>query len=316
MNIIDYEVLKNVCVNKNKSQRHISKHTGVSLGKVNKSLQTLKGNDYLDTDLQPTPTAINLFESLKPQSAIILAAGRGLRMIPLCMDIPKALLEVKGETLIERLIHQLHEVGVNNIYVVVGYMKENFEYLIDMYGVNLVVNTQFDNKNNLYSLSLVLDKINNSYIIPCDIYCENNPFSTIETYSWYMVTDNKNPSSNFTVNRNRELVFPDDNSIGNHEVGIAYICGDQTKYIKEQLSILRESDNTDFWETAIIKSKKSILSAKVVHHSTVYEINTYDDLIHCDVHSSSLNSKYIDIICDSLNIKDYPTSVQKIILIF
>jgi len=111
-----------------------------------------------------------------------------MRMVPIHAEMPKALLEVHGEVLIERMIRQLHEVGIREIYVVVGFMKEQFEYLIDEYGVELVVNSEYASKNNLHSVKLVREHISNTYIIPCDIWCDNNPFRKNELYSWYMVS--------------------------------------------------------------------------------------------------------------------------------
>ena len=61
-------------------------------------------------------------------------------MVPINTEVPKGLLEVNKEPLIERQIRQLHEVGIREIYVVVGFMKERYEYLIDEFGVELVVN--------------------------------------------------------------------------------------------------------------------------------------------------------------------------------
>ena len=58
----------------------------------------------------------------------------------------KGLLEIKGERLIERTIRQLHEVGITEIYVVVGFMKEQYEYLIDEYGVELIVAPDYVSK--------------------------------------------------------------------------------------------------------------------------------------------------------------------------
>lgn len=60
------------------------------------------------------------------KNAIILAAGKSERFAPFTYERPKGLFCVKGEILIERQIRQLNEAGVYNIYVVVGYMKENF----------------------------------------------------------------------------------------------------------------------------------------------------------------------------------------------
>lgn len=66
-----------------------------------------------------------------------------MRMVPINTEMPKGLLEVNGEPLIERIIKQLHEVGIKEIYVVVGFMKEKYEYLIDEYGVELLVNADY-----------------------------------------------------------------------------------------------------------------------------------------------------------------------------
>ena len=63
-----------------------------------------------------------------------------MRMVPINTETPKGLLEVNSEPLIERIIRQLHEVNIKEIYVVVGYMKEKYEYLIDEFGVELLVN--------------------------------------------------------------------------------------------------------------------------------------------------------------------------------
>lgn len=56
--------------------------------------------------------------------------------------------------------------GKREIYIVVGFMKEKYEYLIDEYGVGLVVNADYAAKNNLHSIKLVKEHLENAYIIP------------------------------------------------------------------------------------------------------------------------------------------------------
>ena len=89
-----------------------------------------------------------------------------MRMVPINTEVSKGLLEVNGETLIERLIKQLQEVDIKEIYIIVGFMKEQYEYLIDEYEVELVVNKEYASKNNLHSLKLVADRLENAYVIP------------------------------------------------------------------------------------------------------------------------------------------------------
>ena len=72
------------------------------------------------------------------RNAIIMAAGASSRFVPLSAEVPKGLLEVKGEILIERQIRQLQEAGIIDITLVVGYKAEMFEYLKEKFGVEIV----------------------------------------------------------------------------------------------------------------------------------------------------------------------------------
>ena len=88
---------------------------------------------------------------LKPyevDNAVIMAARLSSRFAPISYERPKGLLKVRGEVLIERQIEQLRAAGVNDIVVVVGYKKESFYYLEDKYGVGIVVNRAYAERNN------------------------------------------------------------------------------------------------------------------------------------------------------------------------
>ena len=129
--------------------------------------------------------------------------------------------------------------GIEKIFVVVGFMKEQFEYLIDEYDVELVVNPDYAEKNNLHSLNLVREQIYNSYIIPCDIWCDRNPFSRQELYSWYMVSDLVDNESDVRVNRKMELAAVPGRLGGNAMLGICYLTGKEAAAVRENLKIMR-----------------------------------------------------------------------------
>ena len=305
MNTCDFEVLRQIIINNTLNQRALSRITGYSLGRINKSIDKIKMNWYLDNQLKITQKTKELIATLKPKSAIILAAGYGLRMVPLCRDVPKAFLEVNGTPLIERLIEQLHQADVFDISIVVGYKKEQFEYLIDKYNIELVVNTNYHDMNNMHSLSLVSHKLGNSYIVPCDIWCETNPFSKIELYSWYMVTDKLIQESRIKSNRSNELIKISEEELGNKEIGISYITQDKAEIITGNIAVLKRTGvyQNAFWEEAALIGKKLIANARIISDKTVHDINIYDDLLHCDINSMSLESEYINIICESLHIE-------------
>lgn len=280
------------------NQRILSETTGHSLGVVNRSLRNLIKDGYLDDQVRITEKAKREFDAKAPKNAIILAAGFGMRMIPISNEIPKGLVEVKGEPLIERTIKQLHKAGINDIFIVVGFMKERYEYLIDEYGVELIVNTEYATKNNLYSMKLALPHLSNSYIIPCDIWCRVNPYHSHELYSWYMVQDAADRDSTVRVNRKEELVCVTDFSGGNAMLGIACLLEEQAAKVREKIEALCRNSRYDgsFWEEALYENKRMIVQAKVVPASDAVEINTFEQLRELDSNSNHLKSDVLDVI--------------------
>lgn len=274
------------------NQRVLSEHCGHSLGVVNRSIKNLMKDGYLDEKVRLSEKAMREFQEKAPKNAIILAAGFGMRMVPINTETPKALLEVNGEPLIERIIKQLHEVEIKEIYVVVGFLKEQFEYLIDEYDVELVVNSEYAVKNNLHSMKLVLNHLSNTYIVPCDIWCDCNPFHRNELYSWYMVSDLIDDDSSVRVNRKMELVSIPECSGGNGMIGISYLLEEQAVVVREKIAYLCKDSRYDgsFWEESLYNKDRMIVQARVVHATDVVEINTYEQLRELDSDSNHLKS--------------------------
>ena len=130
----------------------------MSLGKVNQCLKSWEEEGYLEKQKAKgekrilTEKGRAFLEEHKVDAAFILAAGFGSRFVPLTYECPKGLLEVFGERMIERQIKQLHEVGIYDITIIVGYLKEKFDYLIDAYGVKLLYNPEYSTKNTIGTL--------------------------------------------------------------------------------------------------------------------------------------------------------------------
>lgn len=284
------------------NQRVLAEVSGHSLGVVNRSLKELIKAGYLNEAICPTAKAVAEYKNKTPKRAIILAAGFGMRMVPINTEMPKGLLEVNGEPLIERIIKQLHEVGIQEIYVVVGFMKEKYEYLMDEYGVELVVNPDYAAKNNLHSLRLVKEHLENAYIVPCDIWCDRNPFHRHELYSWYMVSDLVENESNVRVNRKMELVTVPENVGGNAMIGISYLTKEDADTVSARIEELCKNPQYDgsFWEEALYNKNRMIVTARVVHSADVVEINTYEQLREIDSDSNQLKTDAIRLICKAL----------------
>ena len=302
MNNLKQDILNNLIKEPFINQRILAAQTGYSLGIVNRSIKELISEGYLDEEIRPTEKALREAKEKAPKNAIILAAGFGMRMVPINTETPKGLLEIKGERLIERTIRQLHEVGITEIYVVVGFMKEQYEYLIDEYGVDLIVAPDYATKNNLHSLKTAADHLSNSYIIPCDIWCEKNPYSRNELYSWYMVSDLVDDDSTVRVNRKQELVVQKEQAGGNAMIGICYLLEAEAEIVRERLEELGRDSRYDgaFWEETLYQKDRMIVTARVVHAADAVEINTYEQLREIDSDSSQLQNDAIQVICQAL----------------
>lgn len=121
----------------------------------------------------------------KVDNAVIMAAGTASRFAPLSYERPKALIEVKGEVLIERQIRQLQESGINEIIIVVGYMKEQFSYLAEKFGVIIVENPDYLVRNNHSTINAVRQYLGNTYICSSDNYFSKNPFESEVDEAYY-----------------------------------------------------------------------------------------------------------------------------------
>ena len=123
------------------SQRDLAKKLSLSLGTINTTMAKALDLGYItkeDYGYPLTQKGLNFLENYRVDAALFLAAGFGSRFVPLTYETPKGLLKVFGERMIERQIQQLHAVGITDITIAVGYLKEKFEYLIDAYGVKLL----------------------------------------------------------------------------------------------------------------------------------------------------------------------------------
>lgn len=306
MNIYESKLLNKISHDGFSNQRQLSDEAGFSLGLINKSLQSLKDSGLITSDYQLTKNAFSLINRSHPKNAIILAAGYGLRMVPINMDCPKGLLTVDGEHLIDRLIKQLKEKGINDITVVVGFMKEKYEYLIDTFGVKLVYNKDYSTKNNLHSLNCVVNKISNTYIIPCDIWCVKNPFSDTEFYSWYMLNELIDSNSTVRVTRNQSIENIKKEQSGNKMIGISYISENDSKQLKDNIKKLCKDIANDnvFWEKALFDMGNIEVNANIMLSSEVTEINSYEQLRELDCSSKELENESLEVISKTLNCKN------------
>lgn len=186
------------------SRRKMSKQTRLSTGYISQRLKDFAARGWVSQE-GITQKGLAALLPYKVDNAVIMAAGLGSRFVPLSLEKPKGLLVVKGEVLIERQIEQLQEAGIPEIVLVLGYKKEAFFYLESKYrGLKILINPEYNTKNNTHTLYLAQKYIRNTYICSADDYFAENPFDEYvyqsyyaaihvkqKTDEWYMLPDRK-----------------------------------------------------------------------------------------------------------------------------
>lgn len=204
-------VCRSIFENPAVTQRELAKELHISLGTANSLVkecldkQLIAINKGSETyELLPEGQA--LLEKHKVDGAVIIAAGFGSRFVPLTFETPKGLLEVFGERMIERQIRQLHEVGITDITIVVGYLKEKFEYLIDKYQVKLLYNPEYSKKNTLTTIyhARELFRGKNMYVLSSDNWMRHNMYHAFEGGAWYSSSYMEGETSEWCLDYNKK----------------------------------------------------------------------------------------------------------------
>lgn len=220
----------------------------------------------------------------KVDNAIIMAAGTASRFAPISYEMPKALIEVKGEVLIERQIRQLQEAGIKEIIVVVGYKKEQFYYLKDKFNVILIENKEYLSRNNNGSIFAVREYLKNSYICSSDNYFSINPFETQVDDSYYAAVYSKGRTLEWCMSEDDEG-FIDSVTVGGSDTW--YMLGHtfwSEKFSKTFLGILDtvyhlNETKDKLWEKIYIEHLDELkMKMRRYGQNEIFEFDTLDEL--------------------------------------
>lgn len=219
------------------------------------------------------------------RNAVILAAGFASRFVPVSLEKPKCLVPVKGEILIERQIRQLREAGIDEIVVICGYMKEQFEWLKEKYDVILIDNPDYASANNISSLYYGADYLKNTYICLADHYYPENPFLKNLPAPVYLASYAEGPTREWC------LTLDEEDRITDVEIGGAnawYMAGYAwfTREFSESFVPILKSSYSQaqnrklFWEDLYIAYMEELpdMYARKAERGAIYEFDSLDEL--------------------------------------
>ena len=169
-----FDILEALALTKEpQTQRDLEKATKHSLGTINRTIKELTDQGFV-ADGIITNQGIAALEPYRAKRAVFIAAGFGSRMVPITFNTPKPLVRVHGVRIIDRLIDACLAAGINEIYIVRGYLAEQFDQLLYKYPmIKFLENPVYNEANNISSSLVARYMLSNAYVFEADLLISN-----------------------------------------------------------------------------------------------------------------------------------------------
>lgn len=266
------------------SQRQIGEKTEYSLGTVNRTMQELTELGYVNGGLI-TNEGLSALEPYRAKRAIFIAAGFGSRMVPITFNTPKPLVRVHGKRIIDGLIDACLEAGITEIYIVRGYLAEQFDQLLYKYPmIKFLENPVYNEANNISSSMVARYLLSNAYVLEADLVISNPKIITKYHYTSDFLAIKKDRTDDwcFTV---KDGVITEE-KVGGLDcwqmVGISYWDEEDGHKLSNDIKETYEQPGGKerYWEQVPLVFCKNHYKVEVraCHEDDIIEIDTFREL--------------------------------------
>lgn len=266
------------------TQRDLERTTGYSLGTVNRTMKELAELGYVEEG-GITNAGINALEPYRAKRAIFIAAGFGSRLVPITLNTPKPLVRVHGKRIIDGLLDACLEAGIEEIYIVRGYLAEQFDQLLYKYPmIRFLENPVYNEANNISSAMVVRYMLSNAYVFEADLLISNPKIIKKYHYTSDFLAIRKDRTDDWCFTVKDGIIVEE--KVGGLDcwqmVGISYWNGEDGHKLSVDIKDTYEQPGGKerYWEQVPLVFCKDHYRVEVreCHDADIIEIDTFREL--------------------------------------
>jgi len=266
------------------TQRDIEKLTSYSLGTVNKTVKELCGSGLIENG-RITDKGYEALNPFMVKRAVFIAAGFGSRLVPITLNTPKPLVRVQGVRIIDRLIDACLEADIKDIYIVRGYLAEQFDQLLYKYPmIKFLENPVYNEANNISSAMIAGDLLSNAYVFEADLLISDPKIIKKYHYTSDFLAIKKERSDDWCFTVKDGIIVEE--KVGGIDcwqmVGISYWNAEDGEKLAKDISDVYSSPGGKerYWEQVPLVYRKQNYKVEVneCHDEDIVEIDTFNEL--------------------------------------
>ena len=270
------------------SQRDLEKLTGHSLGTINRVIKELTDLGFVSNG-GITDAGLNALEPYRAKRAVFIAAGFGSRLVPITFNTPKPLVRVKGTRIIDHLIDACLEAGIEEIYIVRGYLAEQFDQLLYKYPtVKFLENPVYNEANNISSSLIAKELLSNAYVFEADLLLSNPKIITKYHYTSDFLAIKKDRTDDWCFEVKDKIITEE--KVGGEDcwqmVGISYWNEEDGKKLATDIPDVYSTPGGKerYWEQVplVYKKKNYAVEVRECFEDDIVEIDTFKELKQID----------------------------------